>query len=76
MRRIIINIDDDVNHLEDSNIIQRVLSVVNQGRISKTANREHYCHVTTWTDRTGVFATRNAKGTDIFRVFYDEPQQY
>lgn len=71
MRRIIINIDEGCDHITDQDIVAMLGYIISNGRVSKTAGREHYCHVTTWTDRTGIFATRNTKGTDIFRVFHD-----
>lgn len=63
MARLIINYDDDIT---TPDALHYVKTVVDIDRIS--GDGDCYCHVTSFNDRTRVFAEVTKMGTDTFRV--------
>lgn len=70
-RKIIIHIESD--EISDPDALHLVYAVAAKGRISTTASRKHYCHVSTFQipdtdDKITVFATKRTDTTDTFYV--------
>ncbi len=67
-RKIIIHIEDD--SFSDLTAVRMVERVIQGGRISTTAGREHYCHVTTFGPAGAqyVHATKRTDSTDTFYI--------
>lgn len=67
-RRIIINIQDDA--VSDESALAMVQSVVAMGKLSETARRKHYCHITTFgpDGKRLVHATKRTDSTDTFTI--------
>ncbi|MFH1186154.1 MAG: hypothetical protein V1755_14115 [Chloroflexota bacterium] len=63
MRRITINIDDNITDLD---AVHAVMIVVNGGRISK--DKTCYCYLTTLRGGVSVAAGLTKAGNDIFTV--------
>ena len=55
----------------DEDVLRRVLVAMAPGRVSTTAGKAHYCHVTTWRDGIVVYGMVNKK-SDRFVVMKDE----
>ncbi len=72
MNKIII---DNRTSEPDGDVLRRVLLVMAEGRISKTAGKAHYCHVTTWKDGMVIYAGINAR-SDRFVVMKDETKPH
>jgi hypothetical protein len=70
MSRIIINIQEGIDPRE---AVSRVVSVMREGRVSGSGDREQYCYVTTWKSGYIVYADLTRKGHDTFRVHYEKP---
>ena len=73
MGRIIIN---NSAGIEDVDAIDKVMTVMKQGKISKGRFGEQYCHLTTFTPDIGhneirVWATKTETGTHSFDVYID-----
>lgn len=69
-RRLIINIQDDC--VSDAEATFLVEDVILKGRISKTADRNHYCHLTLYglgQNEIAVSAACRKKGTDTFTIW-------
>lgn len=64
-RRIIINIERGCSDLA---VIEKVKAIMQLGRISTTAAREHYCGVSSFKDGATVAATKRNDSTDTFYV--------
>ncbi len=43
--------------------------VIEQGRVSVTGGKEHYCHVTKFADNTVVYAGITRNNTDTFQIW-------
>ena len=65
-RRIIINIESDIT---DERAIEIVASVVAMGRISESAGRAHYCHISTTRDDLTVQSFKRTDTTDTFTIW-------
>jgi len=63
MARIIVNIEDGVDHRE---ALKHVDMVISDGRISD--NGKCYCYCTVFKNGPEVYAGRTKSGTDVFRV--------
>lgn len=67
-RRIIINIEHD--NLSDERVIALVGRIIENGRVSNTAGRKHYCHIShAGFEDTMVHATRRNDTTDTFTIW-------
>lgn len=68
MNKLILRYDDD---LSLSEVMPAISTVINNGKISKSANGDQYCFVTTFTNREKklvVQAGLTKTGTDTFCV--------
>lgn len=72
MSKIII---DNRTNVPDVEVVSRVAFIMEGGRISTTAGKSHYCHVTTWKDGMVIYAGINAK-SDRFVVMKDETKPH
>lgn len=72
MNKIII---DNRTSEPDDDVLLRVYAIISDGRVSETAGRAHYCHVTTWKDGMVIYAGINAK-SDRFVVMKDETKPH
>ncbi len=72
MSKIIV---DNRTNVPDSDVLRRVLLVMAEGRISETAGKQHYCHMSTWKDGMVIYAGINAK-SDRFVVMKDEAKPH
>ena len=68
MKRIIITFGPEI---DEETAIQRVFSVVKQGRISEHKHGRHYCWVTTFPNEETVVVRPRKKGqtSDSFHVY-------
>lgn len=73
-RKLIIHLEGDITELQALNFVREVVMM---GRISSTAGREHYCHVSTFrfgkdNKEAEVSAYKRTEGTDTFKVWVRE----
>jgi len=70
MSKIIIHIRDDI---EEEKAIAFVYDVIQNGKISETAGRKHYCHATVWHKSGHVVLVINRKeGLNTFYIYKKE----
>ena len=55
--------------LSDMEVLSYVISVVKEGRVSKTGKGPQYCFHTTFKDNIGVSVVKSGKDTETFYVF-------
>lgn len=74
MEKIIIHIED----YDAMTALEMVRLVINQGKISKTANREHYCHCVTFKNDGIVSSVNRKENTNTFYVrnYIKEQERY
>lgn len=67
MSKIIIHIKDDI---DEAKAISFVHDVIQDGEVSETAGRKHYCHLTVWHKSGHAVSTSNRKeGLNTFHVY-------
>lgn len=66
MSRLILNIEDGI---DPAVALYYATKVAAQGRISKTAGKEHYCFMTVFKNGVRVMASITSKGTDTMRIY-------
>ena len=57
--------------LSDMEVLSYVISVVKEGRVSKTGKGPQYCFHTTFKDNIEVSVVKSGKDTETFYVFKD-----
>jgi hypothetical protein len=67
MKRIILNIDEDV---DDVTALEAALSVVKMGKISKTSRGEQYCFHSVTANDVDIAVTKQKSGTESFFIYY------
>ena len=55
--------------LSDIEVLSYVISVVKEGRVSKTSKGPQYCFYTTFKDNIEVSVVKSGKDTETFYVF-------
>lgn len=66
MKRIIINIDDNVT---DSEAVESAFAVIKEGKTSKTSRGEQYCFHSVTYSGIAVTVTKQKSGTETFSIY-------